>query len=175
MSLPRTAFLLAALAAAAPALAQEANIATLTCAEAMAEGAALPGMHLPAALAGAIALRAGRTEVNLGLGPALREPLREACPQPANAQRTLIDLAAAVPAPADGPTIDLATLTCAALAPRWRQEARAIVPAIVVFLAGPGGRISRAAFDRVGEGLPRQCRDPANADRRVLELAAALP
>jgi hypothetical protein len=171
----RCAVLLTGLLCATPALAQEANIMTLTCAEAMAEGAALPGMHLGAALAGAVALRAGRTEVNLALGPALREPLRDACPQPANAGARLVDLAAAVPAPEGGATIDLATLTCAALAPRWRQEARAIVPAIVVFLAGPQGRIGRAAFDRVGEGLPRQCRDPANADRRVIEVAAALP
>lgn len=161
--------------AAGPALAQEANIMTLTCAEAMAEGAAVPGAHLGAALAGAVALRAGRPEVNLALGLALRDPLRDACLQHVNATARLVDLAAAVPTPEGGPSVDLAGLTCSALAPRWRQEARAIVPAIVVFLAGPDGRIGRAAFDRVGEGLPRQCRDPANADRRVLEVAAALP
>ncbi len=80
-----------------------------------------------------------------------------------------------MPAPEGGASIDFASLTCATLAPRWRQEARAIVPAIVVFLAGPDGRIGRAAFDRVGEGLPRHCRDPANADRRVLDVAAGLP
>lgn len=54
----------------------------------MAEGAALAGMHLPAALAGALALRAGRTEA--------RDPLREACPQPAHADRRVLEVAAAL-------------------------------------------------------------------------------
>ncbi|BDG71571.1 hypothetical protein Rmf_15000 [Roseomonas fluvialis] len=173
--LARAALLVAGMLAAAPARAQDAAIATLTCSEAMADGAALPGAILPATLAGLVALRAGRTEVNLALGPAIRDALREGCRDPANAQARLADLAAAVPVPQDGPTIDLATLTCATLAPRWRQEARAIVPAVVAFMAGAEGRVGRAAFDRVGEGLPRQCRDPANLDRRVLEVAASLP
>jgi hypothetical protein len=168
---PRAAFILACLLAAAPARAQDVSIATLTC----AEGAALPGAILPATLAGAVALRTGRHEVNLAHGPAIGDALRQACRDPAQAQARLIDLAAAVPLPQDGATIDFATLTCATLAPRWRQEARAIVPAIVAFLAGAEGRIDRAAFDRVGEGLPRACRDASNLDRRVLDVAAALP
>jgi hypothetical protein len=174
MSATRAALVLAAFCAALPAAAQEATIGTLTCAEAMAPDAALPARHLPATLAGAIALGAGRTEVDLDLGPAIRDALREACPQPANAGRRLVDIAAAVPA-TGGATVDLATLTCATLAPRWRREAPALVPAIVAILAGGEGRIHRAAYDRIGEGLPRQCRDPANLDRRVLEVAAALP
>lgn len=176
MSSLRAPLLLLALVAPLPALAQEGALPTMTCAEAMAEDAPLPARHLPAALLGHLALRAGTGTIRLDLARPVGAALREACQASDGAGRRIVDIAAAVPPPeGEAVTIDLATLTCAELAPRWRREAQVIVPALVAQMAGPEGRIARPALDRVGEGLPRICRDAANAGRAVRDAAAAIP
>jgi hypothetical protein len=178
MTFRRLAFLslLALPALPAPVVAQDISLASVTCAEAMAEGAPIPWRHLAAALVGHLAARAGASQVRIDVVPPIRTALRAACEAPDGAARRLVDIAAAV-APPEGEAamIDFATLTCAELAPRWRRDAQVIVPALVALVAGPEGRIARTALDRVGEGLPRICRDPAEAGRRVTEAAAAIP
>lgn len=160
----------------ATAAAQEIALATATCADVMAEGAPLTARYLPAALIGHLAARAGSSQVRLDLATPIRAALRAACEAPDGATRRLADIAAAVtPQEGEPVIVDFATLTCADLAPRWRREAQVIVPALVALASGPEGRIARGAFDRVGEGLPRICRDPAEAGRRVTEAAAAIP
>lgn len=150
-------------------------LATATCAEAAA-ASRLSQRHLAAALLGARAARAGRSTFSVAAVDAAEQAIRSGCAMDGAGERRLIAIVASLPAaPAAEGDLDLATLTCLSLAPSWRQAARSLVP----FMAGwrdaaADVPLTRAALDRVGEGLPRICRDEENKDRPIVEVLGDL-
>ncbi|MBR0653151.1 hypothetical protein GXW78_26075 [Roseomonas terrae] len=169
------------LATTMPVAAQDARptpdtpvtLGTVTCAQARASR--LTPRHLAAAELGAQAARAGRSRYSTAAVDAAEAALRRDCTGDAAAERRVTDIIRALPATAAAATdIDLATMTCQNLAPVWRDGARNLVPFMVGWRDGVAGTITRAALDKVGEGVPRLCRDQTNQDRRISEVLAEL-
>ncbi len=160
-----------AIYAAAPALAQDINLMTLTCAQATTEGTPLPPARMVPAMAGLAAKQAGlaRLPGEAGLA-AFAAELRAGCTT--DDTRTLSAIAFRIPAVAPGPgDLDMASLTCAELAPLWRRDARVIVPFIAGLLS-EAGMIPPGFMDRIGNGVQAACRQPGQAQDRVIDVAA---
>ena len=160
-----------AIFAATPALAQDVNLMTLTCTQAVAEGTPLSPARMVPAMAGLAAKEAGIARLLGEEGMAVfAAELRAGCTT--DNTRTLSAIALRIPpAPAGPGDLDLATLTCAELAPLWRRDARVIVP----FLAGllsEGGIVPGGFMDRIGNGVQATCRQPGQAQDRVIDVAA---
>lgn len=174
--------LLLALIAAAPAVAQPPPpedtplaLATVTC-EKVAAAPRLSTRHLASAELGAVAARAGRSRFSIAAIDAADEAIRTGCAAEGAASRAISAIVAAVPPTPDAEQdLDLATLTCLGLAPTWRQVARNLVPFMVGWRdAASEAPLTRGALDKVGEGLPRICREEANQDRGVADVLTEL-
>lgn len=97
--------------------------------------------------------------------------LHETCGAADAAARPLSAIAAERPLPYGAGT-DLAALTCAELALGWRQNARSWVP----FLTGATEtNLARRSMDRIGEGIPRICRQPGQEGKTLRAVLAELP
>jgi hypothetical protein len=107
---------------------------------------------------------------------AVGEALKRGCDGPDGAGRKLGDIAAGVAVPAKGDKDrDFAAMTCAQLGPVWKEEARQLVPFLVGMRDAPANApLTKAALDKVGEGLPRLCKEAGNAGKLVTELVAGL-
>lgn len=161
-----------------PAAAQEdvaLPLATVTC-DQVAASRRLSTRHLVAAELGARAARAGRARFSTAAVDAADEAVSSGCALGGAGTRRLAAIVATLPpVPEAAGDLDLATLTCLSLAPTWRQVARSLVPFMVGWRdAAEDIVLTRAALDRVGEGLPRICRDEANKDRRVADILGQL-
>lgn len=166
--------LLALGATSALAQPQALDLTTLSCAQVLGEDSPLPPRRLVPAYAGLVAARNSNARLpsDAGLtqfGTALRAGCANDPTQP------LAMIAVLIPPirPAEGDR-DMATMTCAALAPIWRREANQIVPFVAGLLA-PQGRLAPGAMDRIGNGLQTACREPINAGQIVIDVVALLP
>lgn len=148
------------------------NLATATCGAMKTDGPTSPRL-LAAAYAGRIAATSKHARLSPELVKTIVETLDRACDGTTDtADRKLADVISgiAIPAKTDKDR-DFATLTCAQLAPLWKEEARQIVPFLVGLRDGAANTpITRAGLDKVGQGLPKLCREPGNETRRVTEL-----
>jgi len=172
------AFAAAFLLAAAPAFAADdpLDLATVTCAAARAEGAAVTPRLLSAAIAGRLTAQAKQTRFSADYVTAVGEALKRGCEGADAAGRKLADIASGVAMPAKGAKDhDLATLTCAQLEPIWKADPQKIVPFLVALRdTGTDAKLTKAALDKLGNGLPKACKEPGNAGKLVMELAKGL-
>lgn len=168
----------AALLGAMPAQAADEpiDLATVTCAAARKEGEAVTPRMLTAAIAGRMAALGKRTVFSPDYEKAVGEALKRGCDGPDGAGRKLVDIGSGVAVPAKGDKDrDFATMTCAQLGPLWREEARQLVPFLVALRDTPtNAPLTKASLDKVGEGLPRLCKEAANSAKLVTELVAGL-
>ena len=155
----------------AAATAQTLDMRVASCANARSEGAP-PVASLALVLAGRTAAANGPLRYAPAHVEAITAALNARCDDAASAAQRLADIAAAVPMPppSEGDR-HIATMTCMGLGQIWRSEARRLVP----FLAGSHlDLVDRAAFDRIGEGLPRACRENGARERPVMEVLRGL-
>jgi len=152
------------------------DLATVTCATARKEGEAVTPRMLTSAIVGRAAAQAKRTVYSPEFEKAVGEALKRGCDGPDGAGRKLGDIASGVAVPAKGPKDrDLATMTCAQLGPLWKEEARQLVPFLVALRDTPtNAPLTKAALDKVGEGLPKLCKEAGNSGKLVMELVAGL-
>ena len=168
--------------AAAPTTAKPAAtddgvvLLSVTCADARKPGAAVTPHMITAALAGRFAVAAGHSRLSNDYVKAISEALLRACPANEANDRKLIDVAAGVAMPAKSDKDrDFATLTCTQLAPLWKDEARNMVPFLFALREGTATRpMTKSALDKIGAGLPKACREPANAQRRAIDVVKEL-
>ncbi len=155
---------------------ESVTLATSTCAAIQQEGKGPNPRMLAAAYAGRIAAKTKTAVLSPDLVQAITETWRRGCEGTDAAGRKLADVIAgiAIPPKTDKDR-DFATLTCAQLAPIWREEARIIVPFLVALRdSAADAPITKASLDKVGEGLPKLCRDTNNAAKLVTEVAQDL-
>jgi len=176
--LKSAAFAAAFLLSAAPAFAADepVDLATVTCATARAEGGAVSPRLLSAAIAGRLTAQAKQTRFSPGYVTAVGEALKRGCEGADATGRKLADIASGVAMPATGDKDrDMATLTCAQLGPIWKDEARQIVPFLVALRdTGTDAKLTRAALDKLGNGLPKICKEAGNGGKLVMELVKGL-
>lgn len=161
---------------AARAADEGVNLVSATCTAMKAEGAVVNPRNLAPAYAGRVAARAGNAVLSPELVKAIGETIRRGCEGPDTADRKLADIISGIAMPAKGDKDrDFAALTCAQLAPIWREEARQIVPFLVSLRdVGANAALTKAGLDKVGEGLPKLCREPGNEAKLVTEMAKTL-
>jgi len=178
MRLLAGAVLVAALGAAPVARAADdgVNLSTVTCGEARKDGAAVGFRFLGAAYAGRLAAKAGHARFSPDLVKVLGDALRRACEGTDAADRKLADVVAGIAIPAKGDKDrDFATMTCAQLAPLWKEEARQMVPFLVALRdATDATPLTKVRLDKVGDGLPKTCREAGNEKKLVLDLVKGL-
>ena len=152
------------------------NLATITCGAMKTDGPTSPRL-LAAAFAGRIAANTRHARLSPELVKSIVATLDRACDGTTDtADRKLADVVSgiAIPAKTDKDR-DFATLTCAQLAPLWKEEARIIVPFLVALRdTAANTQITRPAMDKVGQGLPKTCREPGNEAKLVTELVKTL-
>ncbi len=167
---------LAAPGSGARAAGEGLDLATITCATIQREDREPNPRMLAAAYAGRIAAKAGNARFAPDLVGAITDALRLGCTGEGTAGRKLADIIAGIAIPAvSEKDRDFATMTCAQLGLIWKDEARLILPFLVALRdVAADTPFSKAAVNKVGEGLPKLCREPANASRRVTELAETL-
>lgn len=180
LGLPGLGFFLVCGLAAAPARAADAaglDLTTATCAAMQREGAVLNPRNLAPAYAGRAAAKSGHARLSADLVKTIADTLRRGCEGAEAKDRKLVDLLAGVAFPAKSDTDhDFATLTCAQLAPLWKEQARVIVPFLVALRdAAANTPLARAGLDQVGENLPKTCRAAGNAAKLVTDLVKTLP
>jgi len=177
----RLAVLLAATAALLGAMPAQAaddpiDLATVTCATARKEGEAVTPRMLTSAVAGRLTALGKRTVYSPDYDKAVGEALKRGCDGSDGAGRKLVDIASGVAVPAKGAKDrDFATMTCAQLGPLWKEEARQLVPFLVALRdTATNAPLTKAGLDKVGEGLPRLCKEAGNSGKLVTELVAGL-
>lgn len=152
------------------------NLATATCGALKSEGPTNPRL-LAAAYAGRIAATTKHARLSPDLVRTIVETMDRACDGTTDtADRKLADVISgiAIPAKSDKDR-DFATLTCAQLAPLWKEEARIIVPFLVALRdTAANTQITRPAMDKIGQGLPKICREPGNEAKLVTDLVKTL-
>lgn len=164
-------WIMAMLLVTGAATAQTIDMRVASCATARSEGAP-PVASLALVLAGRSAAANGPLRYAPAHVEAIGAAITTRCEDAAAAALRLADIAAAVPMPPPSDADrNIATMTCMGLGQIWRSEARRLVP----FLAGSRMDVlDRAAFDRIGEGLPRACRENGSGERPVLDVLGGL-
>lgn len=170
------ATLLVATLGTARAADEDINLATVTCGATRADGTRINPSMIAAAYAGRAAAKAGHARLSTDFIKTIGDTITRGCEGPEGTDRKLADVIAGVAVPSStDKDRDFATLTCAQLAPLWKEEARQIVPFLVGLRDGAANTpITRAGLDKVGQGLPKLCREPGNETKLVTELAKDL-